>query len=190
MRIGVLALQGAVREHLGSLNRCGSEAVAVKKTDELRGVDALLIPGGESTTIWKLMEKYGFTDAVKEFSLKGRPIFGTCAGLIILAGDIEGEGAKLNLIDISVVRNAFGRQVDSFESELDVSDLDGGSFKGVFIRAPFIDRVGPSVTVMSRYQDKIVMARNDGVMVSSFHPELTGDDRIHKYFIEEMAKGG
>lgn len=190
MRVGVLALQGAVREHIGALKRCEADAVPIKRVEELKKLDGLLIPGGESTTIWKLIGKYGFEQEIREFYSSGKPIFGTCAGLILLANTVTGEEQKLGLIDIEVSRNAYGRQVDSFESDLDISGIEGGSFNGVFIRAPQIITAGSTVQVMAKCGDLIVMARNDGTMVSTFHPELTRDDRIHKYFINEMVKGG
>lgn len=186
-RIGVLALQGAIAEHIRSLESAGAEAVAVKRTEELASLDGLVIPGGESTTIGKLMRKYGFIDAVREFAAQGKPIFGTCAGLIILANEIEGQDdAHLKLMDMKVARNAFGRQRESFETDLAIKGIEE-SVRAVFIRAPLIKSVGPGVEVLSTYKDEIVTARQGQYLAASFHPELTDDHRLHAYFLE-MAK--
>lgn len=181
--IGVLALQGAVREHAASLRAAGAKSVSVKKTGELSGLDGLIIPGGESTTIGKLMVKYGFIEAVKDFANLGRPVYGTCAGLILVAKRItEGTKPWLELMDIEARRNAFGRQQESFEAPLNISAFDS-PFIGVFIRAPWIEKTGPEVTVMAEYDDKIVMAREKNILVTAFHPELTNDQRVHEYFV-------
>lgn len=199
-KIGVLALQGAVTEHTNMLELCGSETVAVKRKGELDEVQGLIIPGGESTAIGKLMVKYGFVEKIRELSFQGFPIYGSCAGLILLAKQLtEGDQPLLGLMDIEVRRNAFGRQVDSFEANLEIADLGEKPFPGVFIRAPWIEEAGPKVKVMSRYSDKAVMAQEGNFLVSAFHPELTSDLRIHKYFMEmveqrarakEMSKKG
>lgn len=199
-KIGVLALQGAVTEHMNMLELCGSEPVAVKRKGELDEVQGLIIPGGESTAIGKLMVKYGFVEKIRELSFQGFPIYGSCAGLILLAKRLtEGDQPLLGLMDIEVKRNAFGRQVDSFEANLEIADLGEKPFPGVFIRAPWIEEAGPKVKVMSRYSDKAVMAQEGNLLVSAFHPELTGDLRVHKYFMEmveqrvkaeEMSKKG
>ncbi|AJY74972.1 pyridoxal 5'-phosphate synthase glutaminase subunit PdxT [Paenibacillus beijingensis] len=187
MKIGVLALQGAVSEHIRSLEAAGAQASPVKRVEELEELDGLVIPGGESTTIGKLMRKYGFIDAVRSFSGEGKPIFGTCAGLIVLAERIEGEEeAHLGLMDMTVSRNAFGRQRESFETDLDIKGIDE-PVRAVFIRAPLINEVGPEVDVLSTYRDEIVTARQGNLLASSFHPELTDDYRLHAYFLE-MAK--
>lgn len=187
MKIGVLALQGAVAEHIRSLEAAGAEAVAVKRVEQLDGLQGLVIPGGESTTIGKLMRKYGFIDAIREFSAEGKPLFGTCAGLIVLADRIEGnEEAHLKLMDMTVARNAFGRQRESFETDLDVKGINE-SIRAVFIRAPLIKEVGAGVEVLSTYNDEIVTARQGTLLAASYHPELTDDFRLHAYFIE-MAK--
>lgn len=184
MRIGVLALQGAVTEHIVSIELAGAEAVAVKKVEELADVQGLIIPGGESTTIGKLMRKYGFIEAIREFSAAGKPIFGTCAGLIVLAKKIEGQDeAHLELMDITVARNAFGRQRESFETDLRIKGIDE-AVRAVFIRAPLIKSVGSQVDVLSTYQEEIVTARQGHLLVSSFHPELTDDYRLHQYFVD------
>lgn len=187
MKIGVLALQGAVAEHMRSLEAAGAEAVAVKRVEQLDDLQGLIIPGGESTTIGKLMRKYGFMDAVRQFAAAGKPLFGTCAGLIILADVIEGqEEAHLRLMDMTVARNAFGRQRESFETDLAIKGIDE-TVRAVFIRAPLIKKVGPSVEVLSTYNGEIVTARQGHLLAASYHPELTDDYRLHAYFIE-MAK--
>lgn len=184
MKIGVLALQGAVEEHIVSIERAGAEGVPVKKVEQLEELDGLIIPGGESTTIGKLMRKYGFIEAVRTFSAQRKPIFGTCAGMIVLAERIAGgEESHLGLMDITVARNAFGRQKDSFECDLQVKGIEE-PVRAVFIRAPLIQEVGPEVEVLSTYKDEIVTARQQHLLVSSFHPELTDDYRLHQYFAE------
>ncbi|CAE6518807.1 pyridoxal 5'-phosphate synthase glutaminase subunit PdxT [Paenibacillus sp. GCM10023250] len=188
MKIGVLALQGAVAEHIRSIKAAGGEGVAVKRPEELLDLDGLIIPGGESTTIGKLMRKYGFIDAIRAFSVQGKPIFGTCAGLIVLADRIDGqEDAHLQLMDMAVARNAFGRQRESFETDLDVKGIDE-PVRAVFIRAPLIKEVGPSVDVLSTYKDEIVTARQGHLLASSYHPELTDDYRLHAYFLDMVKE--
>jgi len=193
--IGVLALQGAVREHLRMLERCGARGIALKYPAELPLCRGLVIPGGESTTIGKLMEACGFLEDVRELARGGLPVFGTCAGLIMLARRlVEGDQPLLGLMDITVRRNAFGRQVDSFEAELALKDIEDAShpFRGVFIRAPWIEEVGPEVEVLGEFKGQAVIARQDGILVSAFHPELTGDDRVHRYFlkmVEQVSSG-
>ncbi|MFB9330780.1 pyridoxal 5'-phosphate synthase glutaminase subunit PdxT [Paenibacillus aurantiacus] len=190
MKIGVLALQGAVAEHIRSIEAAGGEAVAVKRVEQLDELDGLIIPGGESTTIGKLMRKYGFLDAIRQFSADGKPIFGTCAGLIVLAKRIEGqEEAHLELMDMTVARNAFGRQRESFETDLPVKGIEE-PVRAVFIRAPLIKEVAPEVDVLSTYNGEIVTARQGHLLASSYHPELTDDYALHAYFIrmaEEAA---
>jgi 5'-phosphate synthase pdxT subunit len=190
IKIGVLALQGAVAEHIRSLQQAGAEAVAVKRVEQLSELHGLVIPGGESTTIGKLMRKYGFIEAIRQFAADGKPIFGTCAGLIVLAQRIDGgEEAHLGLMDMTVVRNAFGRQRESFETDLEVAGLDR-PLRAVFIRAPLIKEVGPDVEVLSVYKGEIVAARQNRLLACSFHPELTDDSALHAYFVamaEEAA---
>ncbi|SEM74937.1 5'-phosphate synthase pdxT subunit [Paenibacillus sp. cl141a] len=184
MKVGVLALQGAVAEHIRSITLAGAEGVPIKKVEQLDGIDGLIIPGGESTTIGKLMRKYDFMDAIRQFSAQGKPIFGTCAGLIVLAERIQGdEEAHLKLMDITVARNAFGRQRESFETDLPVKGIDE-TVRAVFIRAPLILEVGPGVEVLSTYKDEIVTARQEHLLAASYHPELTDDYRLHQYFVE------
>jgi 5'-phosphate synthase pdxT subunit len=183
MKVGVLALQGAVTEHIRSVELAGAHGVAVKRIEELNDIQGLIIPGGESTTIGKLMRKYGFIEAIRDFSAAGKPIFGTCAGLIVLAARIEGqEEAHLKLMDITVTRNAFGRQRESFETDLEITGIDE-RVRAVFIRAPLIRDVGSQVNVLSTYNNEIVTARQGHLLVSSFHPELTDDYRLHQYFV-------
>ncbi len=187
MKIGVLALQGAVAEHIRSLEKAGAEAVAVKRVEQLSDLDGLVIPGGESTTIGKLMRKYGFMDAIRAFAASGKAIFGTCAGLIVLAQRIEGqEDAHLELMDMTVARNAFGRQRESFETDLEVKGMDA-PLRAVFIRAPLIKEVGAGVDVLSTYNGEIVTARQGNLLACSYHPELTDDYGLHAYFLS-MAK--
>lgn len=190
MKIGVLALQGAVAEHIRSIEAAGGEAVAVKRVEQLDELDGLIIPGGESTTIGKLMRKYGFLEAIQQFSADGKPIFGTCAGLIVLAKRIEGqEEAHLELMDMTVARNAFGRQRESFETDLPVKGIEE-PVRAVFIRAPLIKEVAPEVDVLSTYNGEIVTARQGLLLASSYHPELTDDYALHAYFLrmaEEAA---
>lgn len=184
MKIGVLALQGAVAEHIRSIELAGAEGVAIKKKEELQEIQGLIIPGGESTTIGKLMRKYDFMDAIRQFSAEGKPVFGTCAGLIVLAKSIEGqEEAHLELMDMTVARNAFGRQRESFETDLDIKGVDE-PVRAVFIRAPLIRSVGEQVDVISSYNGEIVAARQGHLLASSFHPELTDDYRFHQYFVD------
>ncbi|MBT2765600.1 pyridoxal 5'-phosphate synthase glutaminase subunit PdxT [Paenibacillus sp. ISL-20] len=184
MKIGVLALQGAVVEHIRSITLAGAEGVPIKKVEQLDGIDGLIIPGGESTTIGKLMRKYDFMDAIRQFSAQGKPIFGTCAGLIVLAERIQGdEEAHLKLMDITVARNAFGRQRESFETDLPVKGIEE-TVRAVFIRAPLILEVGAGVEVLSTYKDEIVTARQGHLLAASYHPELTDDYRLHQYFVE------
>jgi 5'-phosphate synthase pdxT subunit len=188
MKIGVLALQGAVREHLRMLERAGAEAAAVKRPEQLADLDGLVIPGGESTTISKLMHQYGLFDPIREMAASGKPLFGTCAGLILLAKRIEGaESAHLALMDITVRRNAFGRQRESFEADLPVAGV-ADDFRAVFIRAPYITEAGPGVDVLSRIDDKIVAVRQGHLLASAFHPELTDDVRMHAFFAEMVRE--
>ncbi len=185
MKIGVLALQGAVREHCNSLKACGVEPVEVKYREQLGEIAGLIIPGGESTTVGKLLVKHGMLEPLREMGGKGFPIFGTCAGLILLAKEISGsDQPRLGLMDITVERNAFGRQIASFETDLDISELGPEKFHAVFIRAPYILKVGDNVSVMAELEGKILMARQDNLLAAAFHPELTPDLRIHRYYIE------
>jgi 5'-phosphate synthase pdxT subunit len=185
MKVGVLALQGDFREHLQALERLGVSGREVRNPGDLEGIERLIIPGGESTTISLLMRNNGLAQPIAGLGREGLPIFGTCAGLIVLAGELIAPGASekpLGLTDITIRRNAYGRQVESFEEELEIKGI--GKFPGVFIRAPQIVRVGPRVEVLASQGETTVMAREGKILVTSFHPELTGDDRVHRLFQE------
>lgn len=183
-KIGVLALQGAVAEHIRGIEQAGAEGVVVKRTEQLDELDGIILPGGESTTIGKLMRTYGFIEALREFSAAGKPIFGTCAGLIVIAKEITGQPeAHLELMDMTVARNAFGRQRESFETDLPIKGIDE-SVRAVFIRAPLIEKVGPEVDVLATYNGQIVAAQQGHLLAASFHPELTDDFRLHSYFLD------
>ena len=189
MKIGVLALQGAFTEHIKILRELGIKAVEVRLPEQLVGLDALIIPGGESTTIGKLAVEYNLMEPLREFASR-RPVWGTCAGMIFMAKDIQDDQPILNLMDIVVERNAFGRQVDSFEQNLIVPALSNGEFKhfpAVFIRAPILLETDEEAgaNVLARLDNgEAVAARQGHWLVTSFHPELTDDDRFHRYFIE------
>jgi len=189
VKIGVLALQGAFREHILAFEALGVETVAVRLPEQMDDCVGLVIPGGESTAIGKLMATYGFYDAVAQQHGAGMAVWGTCAGAILIAADVLDalpDQRSLSLMDIAVRRNAYGRQVDSFEADLDVAGL-GERFRGVFIRAPWIESVGPGVDVLARHDGHIVAARQGDLMATTFHPELTGDPRIHRYFVEQVV---
>ncbi len=189
MKIGVLALQGAFREHRLMIESCGTEAVEIRKPAGLDQVQGLIIPGGESTTIGKLMRDFGLDQPILQRAEAGMPIFGTCAGLIMLAKTIRGSDQfSLGLMDIEVERNAFGRQVDSFEIDLAVPVLGYKPFRAVFIRAPWIEKAAPNVGILAQHDDKIVFARQGNFLASAFHPELTGDNRIHRYFLNMVKE--
>lgn len=187
--IGVLALQGAVREHRLAIEKCGAAAVAVKYPNELEFIQGLIIPGGESTTISKLIGAYGLDEPIRQRAAAGMPIFGTCAGLILLGKDtVEAGPRPLGLMDIKARRNAFGRQVDSFETDLPVAGFGPDLVKAVFIRAPWIEEAGPGVKVLARHDGRIVLAEQGYYLACAFHPELTDDLRVHKYFLEKVKK--
>ena len=183
-RIGVLALQGDFALHAKALATCGAETVEVRKPEQLADVDGLIIPGGESTTLLTLMDEWGFVPAIEKFHAAGKPIFGTCAGLIVLAREVERPSQfSLGLIDVTVERNAYGRQRESFEAS-GTAVLDGSPtpLEMVFIRAPRIRRLGPGVEPLACHGGETVMARQGTVVVAAFHPELTGDTSVHQYF--------
>jgi 5'-phosphate synthase pdxT subunit len=190
VRVGVLALQGAFREHIMSLEALGAEAVAVRLPSQLEGLSGLVVPGGESTAIAKLMTSYGFWEPVADAHREGTAVWGTCAGAILVASEVRDGAAdqrSLGLMDITVRRNAYGRQVDSFEADLHVRHLGREPFRGVFIRAPWIEEVGGGVEVLATHGERVVAARERRVLATTFHPELTGDLRMHRYFVEEIA---
>lgn len=187
-KVGVLALQGAVSEHIDQINHLGAEGIAVKTVDDLASVHGLIIPGGESTAISRLIQEVHLYDAIREFAQK-HPVLGTCAGLILCGSSITDDGEKLkplNLIDIAVTRNGFGRQIDSFEVDLDIKNI-GQSIPSVFIRAPYIASVGKGVDVLAEYEGKIVMAEQGTILVCSFHPELTENNQVMAYFMSKVA---
>jgi 5'-phosphate synthase pdxT subunit len=190
--IGVLALQGDFREHRGMLERLGVAAPEVRLPKDLEGLDGLIIPGGESTTIVRLMRTSHLLEPLRELAGNGFPIWGTCAGMILLAKRLDDTGIPaLEAMDIAVRRNAFGRQVDSFEADLSVSGLGGPPYRAVFIRAPIIEDVGPAVEVLARLPDGApVAARQGPLLATAFHPELTADDRLHRFFLEQIVRGG
>lgn len=192
MKIGVLALQGAFIEHVKMLHSLGADAVQVRLPEQLRDLDGLIIPGGESTTIGKIAVQYGLIEPIREMVAQGKPVWGTCAGMIVLAKDVGVRQPLVGVMDVHVKRNAFGRQVDSFETDLDIPEIvngDASPFHAIFIRAPLLESVGDRVQVLAKLEDgSIVAARENNLLVTSFHPELTPDPRFHKYFIEKMTK--
>ncbi|HCZ06799.1 MAG: pyridoxal 5-phosphate synthase pdxT subunit [Thermotogota bacterium] len=186
MKIGVLGMQGDIREHVQALERLGCETIVVKKSEDLEKIDGLVIPGGESTTITRLMKLTGIWSKLKDMASNGFPIFGTCAGLIVLAKEIANapDQETLELLDVTVERNGYGRQIDSFEAELEVEGFDL-PVKGVFIRAPIITSVGNGVNVLSSYRGNPVLVAQGKILAATFHPELVdGESRIHKLFID------
>ena len=190
-RVGVLALQGDTREHLAALREAGAEAVTVRRLSELEGVDALVIPGGESTAMSHLLREFELLEPLRARIAAGLPCYGSCAGMILLAGEIADAGADgraavpLKGIDMTVRRNAFGRQVDSFEGDIDFEGLDT-PVHAVFIRAPWVERVGAGVKVLARAAGHIVAVSQGSMLATSFHPEMTGDRRIHKLFVDSL----
>ncbi|MDN4495413.1 pyridoxal 5'-phosphate synthase glutaminase subunit PdxT [Ureibacillus aquaedulcis] len=187
MRIGVLALQGAVREHIQQIQSLGCEAIEVKSLNDLSGLNGLVLPGGESTTMRKLLDRYQLLNPIRTLAQLGIPMFGTCAGLILLAKEIVGKDeAHLKLMDVVIERNSFGRQVDSFEVKISADQI-GDAIPAVFIRAPHIVSVGPDVEILAQYDGRIVLAKEGQYLGCSFHPELTTDTRLMEYFIN-MAK--
>ena len=183
-RIGVLALQGDVVEHVRALERAGATPVEVRTPDDLAGVDALVVPGGESTTVMRLIERFGLNEPIVARVRGGMPFWGTCMGMIVAAHDVADlDQPTLDLIDVTVRRNAFGRQVDSAEVDLPIPALGDRPFPAIFIRAPWIERTGPGVETLAQRDGHGVMVRQGNVLGTSFHPELTGDDRVHAYFL-------
>jgi 5'-phosphate synthase pdxT subunit len=190
VKIGVLAVQGDFAEHMAVLQGMGVETQEVRLPQHLEGVDGLILPGGESTTLSRLMTIYHLREPVAQMAREGKALWGTCAGMIMMAREItEQDPEPLQLMDIGVQRNAFGRQVDSFEQDLAVAGVDGPPFHAVFIRAPLIIRTGPQVEVLARLDDgRPVAARQGRMMVTSFHPELTRDTRLHHYFLSLISQ--
>jgi 5'-phosphate synthase pdxT subunit len=191
MKVGVLALQGDVREHISALIACGINPVEVRRPSELEVVDALVIPGGESTTIAQLSEIFDLYDPIKNRIAAGMPVYGSCAGMILLADSIldAKQGQKtFGGLDITVRRNAFGRQVDSFETDIAFADGSDQLTRAVFIRAPWVEKVGSGIEILATVDSHPVAVRSKTLFATSFHPELTADHRIHRYFIEEVAR--
>jgi pyridoxal 5'-phosphate synthase pdxT subunit len=190
MKIGVMALQGAFREHLDTLGAIGVEGVRVREPADLDGVSGLILPGGESTTMRQLIDRWGLRQPILDLAESGAPIFGTCAGMIVLAREIAGgEEPILPLLDVTVERNAFGRQLDSFEAEVPVDVLGGTPVHAVFIRAPIVERTGPDVDILARTDDdRIVAVRERNILATAFHPELAGETRFHRLMATMAAE--
>lgn len=189
LRIGVLALQGAFREHVATVARLGAEPREVRQLKDMDGIDAMIIPGGESTTIGKLLNEWNMLEPLRQRILDGMPVYGSCAGLILLCRNIENsDQPRLGVLDATVRRNAFGRQVDSFESNLNIPELGADPIPAVFIRAPVITGVGPEVKVLAEVNGQAVAVRQNNILATSFHPELTQDPRIHAYFLSFCGK--
>jgi len=193
LRVGVLALQGDVREHLRALRAAGAEAVEVRRPAELAGVDGLVLPGGESTTIGRLLRIFELLEPLRDAVADGLPVYGSCAGMILLARDVldgRPDQPLIGGLDVVVRRNAFGRQVDSFEADLDVTGVTGPPVHAVFIRAPWVEKAGDAVTVLARVGEHPVAVRQGHLLATSFHPELTGDTRMHELFVEMVQQRG
>ena len=194
--IGVLALQGDVREHLATLRELGAEAVTVRRPEELAAVDALVVPGGESTTMAKLAARFGLLEPLRAAVAAGLPVYGSCAGMVVLADrllDAPPDQVTVGGLDVTVRRNAFGRQVDSFESQVEVDGVAGGPVHAVFIRAPWVEQAGEGVQVLGRVvggpaDGRIVAVRQGNLVATSFHPELTGDRRVHALFVDIVRR--
>ena len=187
--VGVLALQGDVRSHLRRVADLGARGVPVKRPDQLAGLDALIVPGGESTTISMLAQRWGLIEPVRELIRGGLPVFGSCAGMIMLADTVlDGRADQLPFggIDMVVRRNAFGRQVDSFEADVEVAGIGGGPMRAIFIRAPWVESIGDGVEVLAAVDDRFVAVRQGALLATSFHPEVTGDLRVHQFFVDRV----
>jgi 5'-phosphate synthase pdxT subunit len=190
VKLGVLALQGAAARHVAAFARLGTEAIEVRTPEQLVDVDALVLPGGESTTISMLLQSSGLFDPVAERLRGGMPALGTCAGMILLADEVldgRPDQRSFGAIDITVRRNAFGRQIDSFEAPLVIEGIGGDTFPAVFIRAPFVERAGDGVEVLATVDGHPVVCRQGAILVTAFHPELSDDPRVHEYFVREVA---
>jgi len=199
--VGVLALQGDVREHLAALRSVGADARPIRRATELDDIDGIVLPGGESTTMIKLAREFGLLEPLRAHLAAGRPAFGSCAGMILLADRLDGGPVRSGLtetlggVDITVRRNAFGRQVDSFEQDIDIAGIPGGSFHAIFIRAPWVQSVGPQATVLAtlrtgRGAGHAVAVRQGRLLATSFHPEMTGDTRLHSLFVSMITNDG
>ena len=187
--VGVLALQGAFREHVAAVTRLGATAREVRQLKDIDGIDALIIPGGESTTMGKLLNEWNMLEPLRQRILNGMPVYGSCAGLILLCREIENsDQPRLGVLDATVRRNAFGRQVDSFETDLNIPEIGADPIPAVFIRAPVITGVGAGVTVLAEVNGQAVAVRQNNILATSFHPELTPDTRMHSYFLSFCSK--
>ena len=187
--VGVLALQGAFREHVAAVTRLGATAREVRQLKDIDGIDALIIPGGESTTMGKLLNEWNMLEPLRQRILDGMPVYGSCAGLILLCREIENsDQPRLGVLDATVRRNAFGRQVDSFETDLNIPEVGADPIPAVFIRAPVITGVGAGVTVLAEVKGQAVAVRQNNILATSFHPELTPDTRMHSYFLSFCGK--
>jgi 5'-phosphate synthase pdxT subunit len=186
VKAGVLALQGDFREHARTFADAGATPIEVRTAQDLAGVECLAIPGGESTTMAKLAHAYDLVEPVRERARDGMPILGTCAGMIVLAARVHGGEPLFGLMDVEVTRNAYGRQVDSFEADLEVRGIDH-PVRGVFIRAPWIDAIGPGVEVLATFEDRPVVLEQGNLLAASFHPELVGETGLHRYLMEKLA---
>ena len=187
--VGVLALQGAFREHVAAVTRLGATAREVRQLKDIDGIDALIIPGGESTTMGKLLNEWNMLEPLRQRILDGMPVYGSCAGLILLCREIEdSDQPRLGVLDATVRRNAFGRQVDSFETDLSIPEIGADPIPAVFIRAPVITGVGAGVTVLAEVKGQAVAVRQNNILATSFHPELTPDTRMHSYFLSFCGK--
>ena len=186
--VGVLSFQGDFERHRNALASLGAEARLVRAPEDLDGVDALVFPGGESTTIGKLLISFGVQGPIRRRITDGMPVFGTCAGMILLARPIQQKNQhRLGVLDIQVERNAYGRQVDSFEADIDIPVLGEAPVRGVFIRAPIVTDIGDGIEVLARFEGNAVMVRKDNILAASFHPELAGDLRVHRYFLSMVS---
>ncbi|EAG0859518.1 pyridoxal 5'-phosphate synthase glutaminase subunit PdxT [Listeria monocytogenes] len=186
-KIGVLAIQGAVDEHIQMIESAGALAFKVKHSTDLARLDGLVLPGGESTTMRKIMKRYDLMEPVKAFAKEGKAIFGTCAGLVLLSKEIEGGEESLGLIEATAIRNGFGRQKESFEAELNVKAFGEPAFEAIFIRAPYLIEPSNEVAVLATVENRIVAAKQANILVTAFHPELTNDNRWMNYFLEKMV---
>ena len=187
--VGVLALQGAFREHVAAVASLGATAREVRQLKDIEGIDALIIPGGESTTIGKLLNEWNMLEPLRQRILDGMPVYGSCAGLILLCREIEdSDQPRLGVLDATVRRNAFGRQVDSFETDLSIPEIGADPIPAVFIRAPVITGMGAGVTVLAEVKGQAVAVRQNNILATSFHPELTPDTRMHSYFLSFCGK--
>lgn len=188
MKIGVLALQGGFQEHIHHINELGYDGVLVKTVEDLKNIKALIIPGGESTTMGKLLKVTGLLSPLKEMIKNGLPVWGTCAGMILLTKNIDGETVThLGVMDISVRRNAYGTQLDSFSTQIKLDEVDSNPLDLVFIRAPYVSEVKNSVNVLAKVNNNIVAVRENNMLATSFHPELTSNTSFHKYFLKTIA---